>query len=88
MDLVKLASAVENDVKEWRHHLHRHPELSGHEEQTAAFVEKTLRGIGVDEVRRAGKYNVIALIRGAHPGPIVGLRADMDALPMNEESGV
>ena len=88
MDLVKLASTVENDVKEWRHHLHRHPELSGHEEQTAAFVEKTLRGIGVDEVRRAGKYNVIALIRGAHPGPIVGLRADMDALPMNEESGV
>ena len=88
MDLLKLASPVEADVKEWRHHLHRHPELSGHEEQTAAFVEKVLREIGVDEVRRAGKYNVIALIRGAHPGPIVGLRADMDALPVSEESGV
>ena len=88
MDLLKLAAPVESDVKEWRHHLHRHPELSGHEEQTAAFVEKVLREIGVDEVRRAGKYNVIALIRGAHPGPIVGLRADMDALPVSEESGV
>ena len=88
MDLLKLAAPVEADVKEWRHHLHRHPELSGHEEQTAAFVEKVLREIGVDEVRRAGKYNVIALIRGAHPGPIVGLRADMDALPVSEESGV
>ena len=88
MDLLKLAAPVEADVKEWRHHLHRHPELSGHEEQTAAFVEKVLRNIGVDEVRRAGKYNVIALVRGAHPGPIVGLRADMDALPVSEESGV
>ena len=88
MDLLKLAAPVEADVKEWRHHLHRHPELSGHEEQTAAFVEKVLREIGVDEVRRAGKYNVIALVRGAHPGPIVGLRADMDALPVSEESGV
>ncbi|MBQ8090496.1 MAG: amidohydrolase [Pyramidobacter sp.] len=88
MDLLKLAAPVEADVKEWRHHLHRHPELSGHEEQTAAFVEKVLRDIGVDEVRRAGKYNVIALVRGAHPGPIVGLRADMDALPVSEESGV
>ncbi len=88
MDLLKLAAPVESDVKEWRHHLHRHPELSGHEEQTAAFVEKVLREIGVDEVRRAGKYNVIALVRGAHPGPIVGLRADMDALPVSEESGV
>ena len=88
MDLLKLAAPVESDVKEWRHHLHRHPELSGHEEQTAAFVEKVLREIGVDEVCRAGKYNVIALIRGAHPGPIVGLRADMDALPVSEESGV
>lgn len=87
MDLLNLAHAAEGDIISWRRHLHAHPELSGGEVETAAFVETTLRGLGLDEVRRVGN-NVIALLRGAHSGPIAGLRADMDALPVPELSGV
>ncbi len=84
MDLIKLANSVVGDVKTWRHHIHAHPELSEQEAETSAFVEKMLREMGADVVRRVGATGVVALVKGSHAGPVFALRADMDALPVPE----
>ena len=73
---------------ELRHHIHQHPELSNQEEQTAALVAKTLRDMGIEVQEKVGGYGVVGLIRGKGPGKTVGLRADMDALPMHEQTGL
>jgi amidohydrolase len=78
---------VLGDVIEWRRHLHRHPELSFQERETASFIAETLEGFGGGlEVERPAENSVIARLRG--DGPAVALRADIDALPIQEESGV
>jgi amidohydrolase len=69
-----------------RREIHRHPELGFEEERTAAIVERELDDLGIEH-RRVVKTGVVGIIRGAHPGRTVGLRADMDALPIGEESG-
>lgn len=76
-------------MTEWRRHLHQNPELLFAVENTAAFVERKLREFGVDEiVTGLGRTGVVGLIRGNRgPGRTVGLRADMDALPITEASG-
>jgi len=77
------------DMMAWRRHLHRHPELSFREERTAAWIADRLREIGCDEVRTGvGGTGVVAVIRGANPGPVVALRADIDALPIQDEKDV
>jgi amidohydrolase len=70
----------------WRRHLHRHPELSFDEHETAAFVARTLEGFGGLAVERPTETSVMARLGGG--GPVVALRADIDALPVAEESGV
>ncbi len=76
-------------VVEWRRDFHAHPELSNREKRTSRVVAERLREIGVDEIDTGiAHYGVIALIKGEHPGPTVGLRADMDALPITEETGL
>lgn len=75
------------EVVETRHHLHQNPELSDREERTSAFVAERLRALGIDEVQeRVGGYGVVGLLRGAKPGPTFAFRADMDALPIQEEN--
>jgi amidohydrolase len=69
-----------------RREIHRHPELGFEEENTAKIVERELDAIGLEH-RRVAKTGVVAVIRGAKPGRTAGLRADMDALPIGEESG-
>lgn len=80
------------EVIETRHHLHRNPELSGAEAQTAALVAERLRGWGVEDVRTGLAGNgVTGILRGPHgmgDGPMFALRADMDALPIQETSGL
>lgn len=78
------------EVAEWRRHLHEHPELEFALYKTAAFVAKKLASFGVDEiVTGIAETGIVALIRGdLGDGPVIGLRADMDALPIHEESGV
>src|SRR5579872_737322 len=71
---------------EVRRMIHRHPELGFEEQRTAALVESELDAIGVEH-RRVAKTGVVGIIRGAKPGHVVGLRADMDALPVDEQSG-
>lgn len=70
----------------WRRHLHRNPELSFEETETAQFIEDTLRGFGGLEISRPTPTSVVARLIGAFPGKILALRADTDALPINEEN--
>jgi amidohydrolase len=82
-----LIAALTPEVVAARHHLHQNPELSLHERQTAAFVAERLRALGMDEVRTGvGGHGVVGTLRGAADGPTIALRADMDALPIQEES--
>jgi amidohydrolase len=72
----------------WRRHLHAHPELSFDCQKTAAFIVARLREIGVDEVHEnIAQTGIVALINGQGDGPVIGLRADMDALPIVEATG-
>ena len=83
------ARPVLEDVVGWRRHLHRHPELSFHERETAAFVADTLSGFGGGlDIERPREYSVVARLDTRRPGPVVALRADIDALPIDERSGV
>jgi amidohydrolase len=77
---------VRSRVVELRREIHRHPELGFEEVQTQALVERELDQIGVEH-RRVAKTGVVGVIRGAKPGRVVALRADMDALPITEKSG-
>jgi len=80
---------VSPKVVGWRRDLHEHPELSYAEERTAGVVAAHLRSLGL-EVRTnvGGTHGVVAILRGSRPGPAVALRADMDALPVTEQTGL
>src|SRR5450755_4347247 len=69
-----------------RRDLHAHPELSFDEERTAAIVAKSLRGLGLAVYEGVGKTGVVGVLSGSLPGPTIMLRADMDALPMQDAS--
>ncbi len=76
-----------DELVAYRRHLHAHPELSMEEFETAAFVARELESCGFDEIRTGvGKTGVLATLRGGKPGPVTLLRADMDALPVREQS--
>lgn len=79
---------VAPDVVAWRRHLHAHPELSFSEHETARFVRETLESFGGLEISQPTPTSVVARLHGGRAGRIVALRADMDALPIQEESGV
>lgn len=80
------APALEAAVIAWRRDLHQHPELGNREFRTAAVVAEHLRALGLDEVRTGVAHTgVVGLLKGALPGPVVALRADMDGLPVTEE---
>jgi amidohydrolase len=78
---------VDEDVVAWRRHLHRHPEVSFEEHETSAWVAERLDGVGL-AVERPTATSVLARLCTGRPGPTVALRADIDALPIHEESGV
>ena len=83
------SAAIEAAVVAWRRDLHQHPELGNREFRTAAIVADHLRALGLDEVRTGVAHTgVVGLLKGALPGPVVALRADMDALPVTEEVDV
>ncbi len=77
---------IEDEVIGWRRHLHRNPELSFQEEETSRFVYETLESFGVLELSRPTPTSVVARLVGERPGRVVALRADMDALPIEEEN--
>jgi len=81
-------AAVEPRVIAWRHDIHEHPELSNREFRTAALVAEHLENLGLDDVRTGVAHTgVVGTLRGGLPGPVVALRADMDGLPVLEQTG-
>lgn len=84
-DLVdQIADALEPKVIEWRRDFHANPELSNREFRTAGIVADHLRSLGIEVTTEVAHTGVIGILKGAHPGPTVALRADMDALPVKE----
>jgi amidohydrolase len=81
-----LAPDTVEQVVAWRRHLHANPELSFNEEETSRFVEETLRAIGGLEIRKPTATSVVARLVTGRPGPVLAMRADMDALPITEET--
>jgi len=83
--IAKAAEALRAKLVEQRRDFHMHPELSNREERTSRIVAERLRALGLDDVKTGvGKYGVVALLKGSKPGPVVAVRADMDALPIQE----
>jgi amidohydrolase len=83
--IAQAAEALRAKLIEQRRDFHMHPELSNREERTSKIVAERLRALGLDEVKTGvGKYGVVALLKGSKPGPVVAVRADMDALPIQE----
>lgn len=78
------AAAIEPDVIEWRRDIHANPELSNREFRTAALVADHLRSLGMEVRTEVAHTGVVGFLQGGKPGPIVALRADMDALPVTE----
>lgn len=75
------------EITEIRHHLHQHPELGNREFETARLVAEYLRELGFDQVQTGVAHTgVVAVLEGGKPGPVVALRADMDALPVTEDT--
>jgi len=81
---VKISADLEQQVIEWRRHLHQHPELSNREFATAKFITAHLKKLGIEVTTKVAHTGVVGLLKGAKPGPVVALRADMDALPVTE----
>jgi len=84
----RLASQVQEQMVAWRRDLHEHPELSNREVRTAGVVADHLRRLGLDVRTQVAHTGVVGVLRGGRPGPVVALRADMDALPVTEETGL
>ncbi len=81
----KLSNDIESKVLEWRRYLHENPELSNREFNTAKYIAKHLRSLGIEVQEGVAKTGVVGLLKGDIPGRVVALRADMDALPVTEK---
>ena len=84
----ELVLKYQPDVIHHYHWLHAHPELSGQEKESAAYIAAELRKLGLEPTENVGGYGVTAVIQGRGPGKCIGLRADFDALPGTERTGL
>lgn len=75
-------------VIEWRRHIHQNPELGNREFQTAKYIEAHLRKLGIDVKTGVAKTGVVGVLKGGSAGPVIGLRADMDGLPVTERNSL
>ncbi|OJJ14215.1 N-acyl-L-amino acid amidohydrolase [marine bacterium AO1-C] len=80
----RMANEIEAKVIKWRHHIHQNPELSNREFKTAEMVANHLKSLGMEVKTKIAHTGVVGILKGGKPGPVVGLRADMDALPVTE----
>ncbi len=83
---IELSNDQVEEIISWRRYLHQHPELSFQEYKTSAFIYETLSTFPNLEVTRPTETSVLAVLKGAYPGKTIGFRADMDALPIQEET--
>lgn len=89
MPVVNRIADYAEEMTGWRRHLHRIPELGFDCPETAAFIADRLRDFGVDEIHEGiAQTGIVAIIEGQGPGPTIGLRADFDALPITEATGL
>ena len=79
------AKAIEDKLIAWRRDIHEHPELGNQENRTAKLVADHLRALGMEVKTGVAGTGVVAVLKGGKPGPVVALRADMDALPVKEQ---
>lgn len=79
-----LAAQIESKMIGWRHHLHENPELSNREYKTSEYIAAHLENLGLEVQTGVAHTGVVAVLKGSKPGPVVALRADMDALPVSE----
>jgi amidohydrolase len=84
----KKADSLQSQVVAWRRDFHEHPELGNHEFRTSAIIAKHLQSLGMEVKTGIATTGVVGILRGAKPGPVVALRADMDALPVTERTPV
>jgi amidohydrolase len=84
-EIDRRAEAVMEKVIAWRRDFHRHPELGNREVRTAGIIANHLRSLGMDVRTEVAHTGVVGVLKGGAPGPVVALRADMDALPVTEE---
>jgi amidohydrolase len=82
------AKDMEAKVIEWRRHFHQYPELSNREVKTAAIVAEHLKKLGIETQTGVAKTGVVGLLKSGKPGPVIALRADMDALPVTERNSL
>ena len=88
MPVINRIAGFQKEMTQWRRHLHRHPELRLECHETAKFVVDRLKSFGISDIHTGiATSGVVALIEGQGDGPTIGLRADMDALPIYERSG-
>src|SRR5713101_2209328 len=87
-DIDRMADQLEPRVIEWRRDIHQNPELGNREFRTAGKVAEHLKALGLEVRTGVAHTGVVAVLRGGKPGPVVALRADMDALPVTEEVDV
>ena len=88
-EISKAADALRPKLVEMRRDFHMHPELSNREVRTSQIVAERLRELGLDDIRtNVAFHGVVALLKGGKPGPVIAVRADMDALPFNETMDV
>jgi len=83
--LHKKAEAIQPKLVEWRRHIHQNPELSNREFKTQQYILAHLKKLGI-ETQTMAKTGVVGILRGGKPGPVIALRADMDALPVEERN--
>src|SRR3954471_21284403 len=83
-EVAQQATAQEAKVIAWRRDIHAHPELGNQEQRTSALVADHLRSLGLEVRTGVARTGVVGILRGSRPGPVVALRADMDALPVKE----
>ena len=86
--LKSAADKIETKSIEWRRHLHQFPELSNREFKTAKMIADHLRSLGIEIQENVAKTGVVGILKGGKPGPVIGLRADMDALPVLERTNL
>ncbi len=82
------ADKIESQTISWRRDFHEHPELSNREFRTSKIVADYLRSLGLEVKEGVAKTGVVAILHGGKPGPVIALRADMDALPVTERTNV
>lgn len=87
-DIDAATARIMPQVIQWRRYLHQHPELSNREFNTSKLVATELQRLGLEVRTGIAKTGVVGILKGALPGPVIGLRADMDALPVTERTDV